>query len=553
MDESWRRESSKVAATVVNGVVPSSTSIAQDPRIVRADTPLQEPVARAHPETALKSGSIEKSPVADDRSNTVESTAVSGSRPAQSEAGSLPVDSAETVVTLPSRDTAGKAIQGSAETLPRFQSEERTATASQATDSLSRAESARKPVALPESNPQTPVVTVTAGADSGKRADDFSGSVPTGIAVHADSRQVEASAGAGMRDREELSKPKLATAHGEMSGQRSWVETSGRSLGDFVKTAPYEGIEVTPAADGTFSAGSGSGMKRAGKQDKSAGSGLQKLPEVVEPRTVTGAAASGTGLAFRDGGSRRSASGLEDLAQPVLEHGALGGGTDVRVEGLRSGVAALSEATRSLEARVGKMEELVQREVVRFRWSGQESVSVLIRPEPGTEVTVQLRQREGQIEATLGMTRGDVARLSSHLQQLHDALADQNVRLIPSREMSSFTSSANPSQGGSTAVNTSGGTSTGFGSGSGSGFGPGSGPHSGWGSPGGNSSNGGTEWREFLGSGTGDRSPDRHRTLLRQEAEAERERQPVPPEESPRRLGRGLASRLKPDGWEFWA
>jgi len=286
---------------------------------------------------------------------------------------------------------------------------------------------------------------------------------------------------------------------------------------------------VQATGDGTISASSSNGMRRAGKQDKSAGNGVQKLPGTADLR----AGSAGSAAPTADTGVRRAQGSGDGVAEVIADGALLAGVTRGRDEKARGGIGLAGEMSPTTEARLQKIEELISKEVVRFRWSGQESVSVMIRPEEGTEVEVHFRQREGQMEAVLGMARGEAARFNGHWQQLHDALAEQNVRLLPGRE---------PAQ----ALNPAGaGTNLNMGTGSGSGSGPGGNP-----SPG-NQQGSGSEWRDGFGGGLDERSADRRRAP--EVAPFERERPGARGTTPGRRAVRSAGPVGRPEGWEFWA
>jgi hypothetical protein len=270
-------------------------------------------------------------------------------------------------------------------------------------------------------------------------------------------------------------------------------------------------------------------MRRSGKQDKNAGNGVQKLPGTADEHAGTASPAVSTG----DAAVRRPQSPKEGTPQVMVDEALLAGAARGRDERVRGGLGVAGEVSPASEARLQKIEELISKEVVRFRWSGQESVSVTIRPEEGTEVVVHLRQREGQMEAMLGMARGEAARFNGHWQQLHDALAEQNVRLLPGRESAQ-------------ALNPAGaGANLNMGSGSGSGSGPGGNP-----SPG-NQSGAGTEWRDGFGGAADERSADRRRAQEMPAFDGER---PVTRGTTPgRRPVRSAGPVGRPEGWEFWA
>ncbi len=276
---------------------------------------------------------------------------------------------------------------------------------------------------------------------------------------------------------------------------------------------------------GTPGASSMEGIKRVGKQDKISGTGAQKLPTTADlpPSTTPSATENPDGTLRRAG---PIGDGADDLSG---EEALVAGAGSARDEKARGAVGLVSEAGVGVEARVNRIEELVTREVVRLRWTGQETMSVVIRPEGGAEVVVHLRQHEGFVEATLGLARGEVARLGDHWQQLHDALAEQNVRLNPAREAGQAPTPA--------------GAAANLNSGMGSGSQPGGQPGS------------GTESREIFGGGSAEDRPDRRRAPEYAAAEAERPGPRAQATLSARRTapGSGSGRLARPEGWEFWA
>jgi hypothetical protein len=309
------------------------------------------------------------------------------------------------------------------------------------------------------------------------------------------------------------------------------LEDLGNHLGNGTRVGGAAPAVVAGEVDGTVAAGLSSGMRRGGKQDKSAGNGVQKLPGTADVHAGAASPVVSTG----DAGVRRAQPLKDGPSEVMVDEASLILAARGRDEKTRGGLGLAGEVTPASEARLQKMEELISKEVVRFRWSGQESVSVTIRPEEGTEVVVHLRQREGQMEAMLGMARGEAARFNGHWQQLHDALAEQNVRLLPGRESAQ---ALNPAGAGAN-------LNMGTGSGSGSGSGPGGNP-----SPG-NQSGAGAEWRDTFGGAADERSADRRRVPDLAAIDGER---PVTRGTTPgRRPVRSVGPVGRPEGWEFWA
>jgi hypothetical protein len=60
-----------------------------------------------------------------------------------------------------------------------------------------------------------------------------------------------------------------------------------------------------------------------------------------------------------------------------------------------------------------------------------DSLAVVIRPDSHTELFLQLRQQDGQIEAFVRCERGDIASLGACWSELQERLARQDIRLNP--------------------------------------------------------------------------------------------------------------------------
>lgn len=60
---------------------------------------------------------------------------------------------------------------------------------------------------------------------------------------------------------------------------------------------------------------------------------------------------------------------------------------------------------------------------------------MVIKPDPRTEFLLDVSQHEGQWEAHLQCARGDSRVYAAHWQELTDLLGQQNVRLLPLRDL----------------------------------------------------------------------------------------------------------------------
>jgi hypothetical protein len=103
-----------------------------------------------------------------------------------------------------------------------------------------------------------------------------------------------------------------------------------------------------------------------------------------------------------------------------------------------AGAVPLSPAER-----VGRLESLLSREVTAIRQLGAHTLSVLLRPDADTALVVQLKQTDGVVEAAVKCDRGDLRDLQAHWPMLREALAEQNIRLLPLQAPSQESSAGN--------------------------------------------------------------------------------------------------------------
>ncbi|MGP8200994.1 MAG: hypothetical protein ACLQU4_15995 [Limisphaerales bacterium] len=74
---------------------------------------------------------------------------------------------------------------------------------------------------------------------------------------------------------------------------------------------------------------------------------------------------------------------------------------------------------------------LLNQQVVMIRQSGANNIAVSLKLDPHTELSLQLTNHNGQIEASVRWERGSVAGLENHWKDLQESLARQNVQLLP--------------------------------------------------------------------------------------------------------------------------
>ncbi|HTB82184.1 MAG TPA: hypothetical protein VK742_00890 [Candidatus Sulfotelmatobacter sp.] len=190
----------------------------------------------------------------------------------------------------------------------------------------------------------------------------------------------------------------------------------------------FQVISKTPAGasddavdknDGTGVATDAIAMKNSENANKFAGSGMKNLPggkidpspAAVPHPAVAGAQSHGDfdpDLNFLSGGNANSTALHEAgtlISVPLT--------TDVQV--------------RTAE----RTTEMVALQAVRLSRSDAESLSVVIKPGAGTELSLELRQKNGVIEAQAVLQRGDFQALNQHWPDLQQKLEQRGIKLAP--------------------------------------------------------------------------------------------------------------------------
>jgi hypothetical protein len=92
------------------------------------------------------------------------------------------------------------------------------------------------------------------------------------------------------------------------------------------------------------------------------------------------------------------------------------------------GLPSLTDAKmRNLE----RTQEMVTLHAVRLMESQSDMLQVVIKPGAGTELSLQLRQRDGGIEAQATLQRGDFQLMNQHWPELQQRLEQRGIKLAP--------------------------------------------------------------------------------------------------------------------------
>jgi len=87
-----------------------------------------------------------------------------------------------------------------------------------------------------------------------------------------------------------------------------------------------------------------------------------------------------------------------------------------------------------MEARLRNLErthDMVALHAVRLVESQTDTLSVVIKPGAGTELSLQLRQRDGGVEAHAVLQRGDFQLMNQHWPELQQRLEQRGIKLAP--------------------------------------------------------------------------------------------------------------------------
>ncbi|MGA2175608.1 MAG: hypothetical protein ABSH38_11565 [Verrucomicrobiota bacterium] len=180
-----------------------------------------------------------------------------------------------------------------------------------------------------------------------------------------------------------------------------------------------DGTEAPPT--GTSAATSNPTMNFRAERNEIAGPTEQKLPP----------AAVGAVTAVNAGGSigQRKAKPSLDFTwhdTPAQDLAMIDPSAKAVLAARETG-AASSPATGQL----AQIEQLISREVVIIREKGADSLGVSLKVDANTQLFLQLTNHNGQLQASLRCERGDFSALDTQWTQLQQALARQNVQLMP--------------------------------------------------------------------------------------------------------------------------
>jgi hypothetical protein len=168
--------------------------------------------------------------------------------------------------------------------------------------------------------------------------------------------------------------------------------------------------EDSAKADGIGAAPFSLPMNYAGTQNENASSQEQNLP------------ANGDVLTAENSGDTATSFEVLSVQQQT--------GTEPLSTETTQGASALPERETSVET-VERLQRTFGDEVVRVKHNSEKSVSVVLRPQPGVQVTLHLELLQGRVQASAELQEGSWAALSSDWANLQKRLEDQGISLAP--------------------------------------------------------------------------------------------------------------------------
>jgi hypothetical protein len=205
-------------------------------------------------------------------------------------------------------------------------------------------------------------------------------------------------------------KPELSLATAKKSADSTTNEPLSAGATDSAGPAPNIGGNTTAISDGTPSALVGELMNNGGKSDNSAGLSGQLLPGSIS--VMAHASDSPSVVGQTAVGGTTDASNAKGSSIPEIW---------ASTHGTASNSAVDLERTH----------ELVATHAMRLENSGNTSLTVVIKPGGGTQMSLELRQQGNGIEAQASLQQGDYKHLSQNWPELQQRLEQRGIRLAP--------------------------------------------------------------------------------------------------------------------------
>lgn len=219
--------------------------------------------------------------------------------------------------------------------------------------------------------------------------------------------------------------PNSAPSAAKIAGPDSAVQnpSAGVALNNHGDSSASHTSIPSPFASGTGVAQQETPMKMAAKQNKFAGAIEQKLPgnstlpgkQVLPPPSehLTAPAA---------GQSQNSYP--QAVAASVAS-------SDAPAKMISTAISSSSTISPSSAQTVERTQDLVAMQIVQMRDSGADSLRVVIKPDAGLQLSLQLQQHDGGIDVQARVDHGDYNLLNQHWGELQQQFEARGIRVAP--------------------------------------------------------------------------------------------------------------------------
>jgi hypothetical protein len=213
-----------------------------------------------------------------------------------------------------------------------------------------------------------------------------------------------------------ISEASVAGQNREPGGRETGSNPGGQHSGSsHDQRADMQRARVGRSNDaGMSSAQTGNAMMSAVEQNETAAATGQKVPGVAQ-----------ADLVMRRN-SVRSAESEAPSQEPMIASAATSSRTPQSGQPDFDGVAS---STR--QSSVDAVHRAIDSGVAQLKKIDKETLSVVLKPDENTQLTLHLKLRQGQVEALVFLNSGDSSALNAEWSQMQERLAQQGVRLAP--------------------------------------------------------------------------------------------------------------------------
>ena len=180
-----------------------------------------------------------------------------------------------------------------------------------------------------------------------------------------------------------------------------------------------------PDSNGTSIAKQDTAVKQAENTNKFAGQNEKVLPGGAVSSAKTSALSASSA-----NNEQTTASAMANISTP---------GSTSSVSATDS--VAIPAVTDTRTTTLERTQEMVSLNAVRLSDSGNNSMQVVIKPDAGTQLSLQLKQQDGQVQVQAALQQGNFSQLSQQWPDLQQQLEQRGIQLAPLTDNGSFVDS----------------------------------------------------------------------------------------------------------------